>query len=412
MDYYSLIKKSPGLLSFGFGINFFSCLGQTFYISLYNDSFRSSFSITHGELATLYGLATILGSFCMLALGWLLDKIDLRKFMFFNSLTVAFSCWLLSTADTVIIIFISFFLLRLSAQGLWGLSAQVTMARYFDKERGLAASFANNGFALGFAFVPIIGVWLIDNINWRDIWLYSCYFVLFLIIPLTAFQLKGHDERDKKYKNKLKLEAQCNKINETKQLSLKYAINDTQFWLIQPAILAATAIIFSIQFHQLYILSSKQWTIESYAFGYIIFSLMLLVGSLVAGHIVDKLGSIKLMYFYLWPLIPALLLLGYFDNDIFIFIIMTLTGFSYGMCLVAFVTVWAELYGTQFMGQIRTFNFSMNVLLTSAAMALTGWLIDIGVNLNILCLGGISFIIFSIILLKFSERIKFINQEV
>ena len=45
-------------------------------------------------------------------------------------------------------------------------------------------------------------------------------------------------------------------------------------------------------------------------------------------------------------------------------------------------------------------------------MALTGWLIDMGVNLNVLCLGGIGFIILSIILLRFSERIKFINQEV
>ena len=85
---------------------------------------------------------------------------------------------------------------------------------------------------------------------------------------------------------------------------------------------------------------------------------------------------------------------------------MTLTGFSYGLCLVAFITIWAELYGTQFMGQIRTFNFSMNVFLTSVIMATTGWLIDIGVNLQELCIGGIIFILMSIIMLWHSDQNK------
>ena len=199
MNYFSLIKKSPGLLSFGFSINFFSCLGQTFYISLYNDSLREAFSISHGELASLYGIATISGSLCMLSIGWLLDNMDLRKFVFYNSLVVAFSCWLLSVADNIGLLFLSFFLLRLSGQGLWGLTAQVSMARYFDKERGMAASFANSGFALAFAIMPIIGAWLIISFEWRDIWLYSCFFVFIIVIPLSWLQLIGHDERDKNY---------------------------------------------------------------------------------------------------------------------------------------------------------------------------------------------------------------------
>ena len=404
MNYYSLIKKSPGLISFGFSINFFSCLGQSFYISLFNDSFRSSFSVSHGELASLYGIATILGSFFLLSLGWLLDKIELRTFVFFNSLVVAFSCWLISISNSILLIFLSFFLIRLSGQGLWGLTAQVSMARYFDRDRGLAASIATNGFALGFAIVPIIGAWLIANIDWRTIWLYSSYFVLFIIIPLNFLQLKNQKLREKTYKDKLKSEEESFSGDKLTQVSLKSALRDTKFWLVQPAILAATAIIFSIQFHQLHIIESKSWTIELYASSYIIFSITLLLGSLVAGHIVDRLGSIKLMYCYLLPLIPALFLLGFFKNFIFIFIIMGLTGFSYGMCLVAFITIWAELYGTKFMGEIRTFNFSINVLLTSVVMALTGWLIDMGINLKVLCLGGISFILLSIILLFLSTK--------
>ena len=389
MNYFSLIKKSPGLLSFGFSINFFSCLGQTFYISLYNDSLREAFSISHGELASLYGIATISGSLCMLSIGWLLDNMDLRKFVFYNSLVVAFSCWLLSVADNIGLLFLSFFLLRLSGQGLWGLTAQVSMARYFDKERGMAASFANSGFALAFAIMPIIGAWLIISFEWRDIWLYSCFFVFIIVIPLSWLQLIGHDERDKNYKHKLLLEKNSENNKKIQQRNLKDVLFDKRFWLIQPAILSVTAIIFSIQFHQLHIISTKSWSIEIYASSYIVFSIMLLIGTFLGGYIADKLGSIKLMFIYLWPLIPALIALGFFENQFIIFILMTLTGFSYGLCLVAFITIWAELYGTQFMGQIRTFNFSMNVFLTSVIMATTGWLIDIGVNLQELCIGGI-----------------------
>ena len=201
MNYLRFLAKSPYLLSFGFGLNFFSSLGQTFYVSLFNESIMSALEISHGELATIYGLATIFGSFCMLSLGWLLDWVDLRVFVVCTSLLVSLGCLSLSLANVVLLVFISIFFLRFSAQGLWGLCSQVSMARYFEKDRGKAASIANAGFAFGFAVFPLVGAWLLANFDWRDIWLCSALFVLIVVIPLALFQLRGHTERHRDYKN-------------------------------------------------------------------------------------------------------------------------------------------------------------------------------------------------------------------
>jgi sugar phosphate permease len=112
-------------------------LGQTFYISLYNTDIRIALSLSHGELAAIYGTATMVGSIGVFALGRLLDRVDLRLFAGATTVAVALGCWMLARAMTIPALFLAIFIIRLTAQGLWGTTVLVSMARYFDTERGM-----------------------------------------------------------------------------------------------------------------------------------------------------------------------------------------------------------------------------------------------------------------------------------
>lgn len=405
MGYLRFLLAHPRFLSFGFGLNVFVALGQTFYVSLYNGEIRDAFSLSHGELAALYGSATIVGSVCLLATGRLLDRVDLRWFTIATSVLVAIGCWLFSITTTVVGLFVAVFVVRFAAQGLWGVCAQVSMARYFDADRGKAAAVSNTGYALGFAIFPLIGAWLLTTYGWREAWAISAWFVLLVIIPLTMVQLWGHGKRHVAYEQKLANLVDTKTGSKVRQWTLAEVLRDARFWLLQPAMLAVPAIVFSIQFHQLYLVEMRGWTLTAFASGYTVYSGVSLLATLFAGSIIDRHGSYRIITLYLWPLIPTLLVLAYVPSVIAVPILMGLTGLTFGLGLVVFVTIWAEMYGTKHMGAIRSFNIFLNVSLASAVMVLTGWLIDNGVTLEAMCFGGIGVVLVSLIATAIARRL-------
>ena len=84
---------------------------------------------------------------------------------------------------------------------------------------------------------------------------------------------------------------------------------------------------------------------------------------------------------------------------------MALTGLTFGLSLVVYVTIWAELYGTKHMGAIRSFNIFFNVTVASGAMVLTGWLIDQGATITEMSSGGIIFAVLSLVCLEVANRL-------
>ena len=133
---------------------------------------------------------------------------------------------------------------------------------------------------------------------------------------------------------------------------------------------------------------------------------MSLTATLIGGVLVDRWGSRPLISIYLWPLVPALLVLGFMNHPLTIFVLMGLTGFTFGLGLVVFVTLWAEMYGTKHMGAIRFFNVFFNVMIASCIMVLTGWLIDRRVGIMEMCIGGIALVLCSLLLFAIERRVK------
>lgn len=404
MTYLRFLLSSPRFLSFGFALNVFVALGQTFYISLFNPDIRAELDLTNGELAALYGFATILGSVILLATGQLIDKMDLRLFAGGTTMLVLIGCWFLSSAATPFMLFFAILAVRFSAQSLWGVCAQVSMARYFDEDRGKAAAVANTGYALGYAIFPLIGAWLLTRYSWRESWEVTGWVVLLGVLPLMLFQLWGHGKRHAAYEEKLSHLEKNERPGEESQWDLKSVLSDTRFWLLQPSMLVVPSVIFSIQFHQVFIADTKGWTINQFASGYSVYAVTALIAMLTGGALVDKIGSLRLVSWSLWPLVPALLVLLGMNHVSAIVLIMALCGLTFGLALILFVTIWAEFYGTKHMGAIRSFNVFLNVSVASGVMVVTGWMIDRGVSIGEMAAGGVILVLLSLVSLHFVHQ--------
>ena len=150
-----IIRSNFKIIIFGFIFTFFSCIGQSFFIGLFNSEIRNELNISHGEFGTVYGIATLCSS---LTLIWLGKKIDELKLLNYSLLVISLlflSAIFFSFINSIIFLLIGIFILRLSGQGLMAHTATTTVSRYFKKTRGRALGITWLGMSLGEFLLPI-----------------------------------------------------------------------------------------------------------------------------------------------------------------------------------------------------------------------------------------------------------------
>ena len=64
-----IVRSNFKIIIFGFAFTFFSCVGQSFFIGLFNSSIREELNISYGEFGAVYGIATLCSSLTLIWLG-------------------------------------------------------------------------------------------------------------------------------------------------------------------------------------------------------------------------------------------------------------------------------------------------------------------------------------------------------
>ena len=88
--FLDIIRSNFKIIIFGFIFTFFSSIGQSFFIGLFNSNIRQELNITHGEFGSIYGIATLCSSLILI---WLGKKIDDLKLVNYSFLVVIFLCF-------------------------------------------------------------------------------------------------------------------------------------------------------------------------------------------------------------------------------------------------------------------------------------------------------------------------------
>ena len=176
------------VILFGFIFTFFSSFGQSFFLGLFNSSIRDALSITHGQFGSIYASATLLSSFILVWVGKKIDDFNILKFASYVIALLAISCFLFSKISSVAFLFLSIFLMRLSGQGLMSHTATTTISRFFEKTRGRALSTTWLGLSLAEFILPLLVIFLLTFIDWRNIWI-AISITVIIILPIVTFTL-------------------------------------------------------------------------------------------------------------------------------------------------------------------------------------------------------------------------------
>ena len=111
---------------------------------------------------------------------------DAFKFSIFVIILLSLACYFFSTIKIVPLLFFGIFLLRLSGQGLMSHTATTTVSRYFEKTRGKALSVTWLGLSAAEFILPVLMVFLLTFISWRNIWI-SISLLVLVLLPISSF---------------------------------------------------------------------------------------------------------------------------------------------------------------------------------------------------------------------------------
>ena len=365
------------VIIFGFIFTFFSSFGQSFFLGLFNSSIREELSITHGQFGSIYASATLLSSFILIWVGKKIDDINISRFALFVILLLSFSSFLFSKTSSVVFLFIAIFLMRFSGQGMMSHTATTTISRYFTKSRGKALSAGWFGLSSAEFILPVLIVYLLTIYQWQSIWI-SISIIVIIFLPIASFFLVREINFDSR-ETKEDENSFSNKIKDWKRTEV---IKDYRFYIICANMLAMPWIATGTFVYQSFILESKNWGPFILAQSFMVYSIMTVATLFVAGFLIDKFTSRKLLIFINIPLLFSVFVIIFFDNPISSFFFLGLIGITNGFANVLGSSTWAEIYGVKYIGSIKALTTALMVFATAFGTALFGVLIDRGFSIE------------------------------
>ena len=381
------------VIVFGFIFTFFSSFGQSFFLGLFNSSIRDALSITHGQFGSIYASATLLSSIVLVWIGKKIDDVIILKFASYVIIFLSASCFIFSKISSVIFLFVGIFLMRLAGQGLSSHTATTTISRFFEKNRGRALSTGWLGLSLAEFIMPVLIVFLLTFIEWRDIWV-SISILVILVLPAATFILVKEVKLGTR--EETKIEENNKEIKQWKRIEV---LKDYRFYIICMTMLAMPWIATGSFVYQSFISSSKEWGPYVIAQSFMAYSILSVITLFISGFLIDKFSSRKLLIYMNIPLFFGTTVLYYFDAQLSSFVFFGLVWVTNGLANVLGSSTWAEMYGVKYIGSIKALTTALMVFSTAFGTALFGFLIDIGFSIEDIAVVSGTYIFGSIILL-------------
>jgi MFS family permease len=139
-------------------------------------------------------MGTFAAGMMMGIVGRLFDHYGHRKMSIIIAACFGGALFFMSTVNSVIMLLIGFFFIRLFGQGSMGLISGTLVPQWFIRRKGRAMSIVSVFGALSWATFPVMNIWLIQNFGWRNGWRFWMLVIWFLTIPLFYYFIRNRPE--------------------------------------------------------------------------------------------------------------------------------------------------------------------------------------------------------------------------
>ena len=399
---------------------FFSASGQTYFTSLFVESYVEEFGWSRSAISSLYSLATLCSGLLLFLVGRLSDLYGQKKLLLLAAVTLALASLWTSNISMLWMIFIGFFFLRFSGQGSMSMLPAIIVPHWFTKRRALAFSLVSMGGAVGSFLVPPINAFLIDTYGWRMTWRIWSFLILTIFVPLAFIFLHNkpedvgltlEDEQKERRAFKFRFRkhsltarrlsadktpdtdsnsSQVNEAGATAKPSdkskrkydqvlswqVKDALRTRAFWSIIYIQMLLPMIGTGITFHFISIMTTRGIERTQAPFLLSLIAMTTLVATILSGIVFSRF-SIKRIALILTVFIVLAITVLVLTQSVFIAVIYAvLHGCANGVMAIWAGLVWPEYFGTRYLGSIRGLAATGNVIASALGPVPLGFIFD------------------------------------
>jgi MFS family permease len=344
---------------------YFSGPGQTYNVSVYIDSYINEFGWSRTTVSSMYSIGTFTAGMLMAVVGKLLDKYGHRRMTLIITIGFGGALFFMSKVNTVIMLLVGFFLIRLLGQGSMGLIGGTLVPQWFIRRKGRAMSIVSVFGALSMATFPAVNIWLIQRYGWRNGWRTWMIMLWLIVAPIFYFLIRTRPEDVGLYPDNEGLsEANGGEVVfiEEESWTLSEALKTRSFWLVNYITVIPSAIITGCVFHQISILGQSGLSPEAAALISSVTSIINLPIVLLAGGIADRY-PLK----YLMAITQGLLLFMvgtlYLANSMTLVLVYgVIMGIQMGIQAIVRGVVWPDYFGRKHLSTIRGVNMMAGVI--------------------------------------------------
>ena len=336
--------------------------GQTYGISVFNDSFRQDLGLSHTALAGAYMAGTLLAALPVSYVGALMDRHGIRRVMSIVVVLFGGACIATSQVTGLFTLFVAFLMLRMLGQGALSLLSSNTVSMWFHDRLGTASGVMCVGAALAFAVVPRINLYLIDEFGWR--WAYAMLGVAVWIVmlPLLALFFRNRPEDVGQLPDGILAArpraavagADEGSIDEfTWGMTLKEALRTRTYWILLAMHMTWAMVGTAIVFHIVSLFEHQGLGRSEVAEFFTYFALSMAISQFIGGVLADRVVLNVLLLFSMIGMTLSVAYLPFVDSRLGVVVFAATSGFSQGLFIVLGQTVWARYYGRTHLGEIR-----------------------------------------------------------
>ncbi|RCS44698.1 MFS transporter [Bremerella cremea] len=190
-------------------------------------------------VTTAYLLGTILAAFPVPWIGALADRWGLRRTITVTVALFGMACMFMSQVQGFYTLFIGFLAIRTLGQGSLTLLATNTADMWFQRKLGFANGIRNLSAPIAFGTFPIITIFLINELGWKQAYVALGVGVWLIMFPILIFIYRNHPEEigqlpdgDKRGVREDGQPHDPGKLFLLPQLSLGDALQTRSFWIV------------------------------------------------------------------------------------------------------------------------------------------------------------------------------------
>jgi MFS family permease len=181
------------LFAAGMGI-FTSGAGQSYFFSVFIGPIGADLGITSTAVASAYAAATLAAAAGLPFMGRLVDRIGSRATLLWVVSLLGVACIAFGGVAGFVSLALGFAALRFLGQGSMMLNSSVLVSQWFSRKRGFALGLMSLGFSVSLALHPLIAQSLIDQIGWRQTWIWVGISTWALMLPLVILLIHNRPE--------------------------------------------------------------------------------------------------------------------------------------------------------------------------------------------------------------------------